>query len=280
MSAEIQIVGKSKHVEQLRKLIAKLSTSGKDTLIVGEPGVGKTTVASLVASLEIPTSFRLAGQDELELQTSLAAISSGTVLFEDVDQAGFRNQEIVLEFIATRPKAVRVISTVCLPTKELLSQRKLTENLCARLNGFEMVEIRPLRERPEDIPLLVKHFANGLVIDINTLETLVKLPWNENIRQLKSVIDRCVSSAQDGKFMLPEEFVDERTEVAKMVSGLMEGQRPVLDKSLDVIENTIIRRTLERFGFNESKAAQFLGLTDHVFGQKVERLALSKTTAR
>jgi DNA-binding NtrC family response regulator len=65
-----------------------------------------------------------------------------------------------------------------------------------------------------------------------------------------------------------------------MVSGLMESQKPVLDKSLDVIENAIIRRTLERFGFNESKAAQFLGMTEHSFGQKIMRLAIARTTDR
>jgi DNA-binding NtrC family response regulator len=280
MSAELHIVGKSKHVEQLRKLIAKLAASRKDALIIGEAGVGKSTAACLIASLETPITFGLACHDEMELQTALAAITNGTVLFEDLDEAGFRNQEIVMGFVATRPKAVRVMATVSMPTEELLLQRKLTENLSATLISFEKVEIRPLRERPEDIPLFVKHFANGLIIDINTLDTLVKLPWNENVRQLKSIVERCISSAQDGKFVLPEELVDERTDVAKMVSGLMESQKPVLDKSLDVIENAIIRRTLERFGFSESKAAQFLGMTDHAFVQKIRRLALARTADR
>jgi DNA-binding NtrC family response regulator len=280
MSAEVHIIGKSKHAEQLRKLIAKLSESKKDALIVGEIGVGKSTAASLIAFDENPTTFQMAHQDEIELQTRLAAISRGTVLFEDVDQSGFRNQEIMLGFIAARPKAIRVIVTVSESTEKLLLQQKLTESLCAGLSTFEKVEIRPLRERPEDIPLLVKHFANGLVIDINTLGTLVRLPWNENVRQLKSIVERCISSAQDGRFVLPEELVDERTEVAKMVSGLMESQKPMLDKSLDVIENTIIRRTLERFGFDESKAAKFLGMTEHVFGQRVKRLALVRPSSR
>lgn len=280
MSAELHIVGKSKHAEQLRKLIAKLATSRKDALIVGEDGVGKSTAAHLIASLEMPETFELACQDELQLQTALAVITSGTVLFEDLDKAGFRNQETVLRFVATRPKAVRVIATVGMPAEELPSLRKLPEDLYTRLDSFEKVEIRPLRERPQDIPLFVKHFANGLIIDINTLETLVKLPWNENVRQLKSVVERCISSGEDGRFVLPEELVDERTDVAKMVGGLMERQKPLLDTSLDVIENAIIRRTLERFGFNESRAAQFLGMTEHAFGQKIRRLALARTTDR
>lgn len=279
MLAELQIVGKSRHNEQLRKLVAKLSVNRKDALIVGEAGVGKTMVASLIAVGDSVRTFELASENEVDLQTALSSLSGGTVVFEAVEEAGYRIQDVMLKFIDSRPKCARIVVTLSKPIKELLVQRKLSENLCARINGFEKVEIRPLRERPEDIPHLVKHFAHGLIVDINTLDTLVNLPWKGNIRQLKSVVERCISSAADGKFVLPEEFVDERTEVVKMVNGLMESQKPVLDKSLDVIENTIVRRTLERFGFDESKAAQFLGMTEQVFNQKLKRLATVKVNS-
>ncbi len=273
-------IGKSKHAEQLRKLIATLAASRKDALIVGEAGTGKSTVADHIAGGELLAIFDLVAQHELELQTALSNISSGSVLFENLQEAGFRVQNAVLTFIEHRPKNVRIMATLSTATKELLLLRKLSESLCARINGFEQIEIRPLRERPEDIPLLVKHFARGLTIDINTLDTLVNLQWKGNIRQLKSVIEQCISGATDGKFVLPDELVDERTEVAKMVSGLMESQKSVLDKSLDVMENTIIRRTLERFGFDESQSAEFLGMTEQTFGQKLKRLSIAKINFR
>jgi DNA-binding NtrC family response regulator len=280
MSAEVHIVGKSKHVERLRKLVAKLAANRKDVLIVGEAGAGKTTIASSIAASERTILCHLANIDDSALEKLLSEATNGTVLIEELDHASFRTQEIVTGFLASRPKGVRVIVTTRCSLEKLILQRKLVDNLQTPFSQFEEVVILPLRERPEDIPLFVKHFAHGLAIDINNLEALVKFPWKENVRQLKSVVDRCISSAVDGRFELPEELVDERTEVAKMVGELMEGQKPILDKSLDLIEGTIIFRTLERFGFNEPKAAQFLGMTEQVFGQKLKRLALSRTTTR
>ncbi len=279
MAAQFHMVGKSKHVEQLRKLIARFASSREDVLIIGEAGVGKSTVASLIASGDVVTMFDLALPPESEVDASLSSIVSGTVVFERLGEASFRTQDVVLRFLESRCVGVRAIITMNLPTKDLLVQGKLLESLSARINVFERVEILSLRDHPDDIPVLVKHFANGLIIDINTLDTLVNLSWKENVRQLKSVVERCVSSSTDGRFVLPEELVDERTEVAKMVSGLMERQKPLLDKSLDIMENAIIRRTLERFGFDESKAAQFLGMTDHTFGQKLKRLVTAKTAS-
>ena len=280
MAAEFHIVGKSRHVEKLRKTIAKLASSREDVLIVGEAGVGKSTVASLIASGDSISTLDLAFLPESEVNDTLSALSKGTVIFERLGGASFRAQDIVLRFLEHKPQSVRAIITMNMFTKDLLVQGKLSENLCARINMFSQVEVLSLRDRPEDIPVLVKHFANGLTVDINTLETLINLPWNENIRQLKSVIERCVASSGDGRFVLPEDLVDERTEVAKMVSGLMERQKPILDNSLDVMENAIIRRTLERFGFDESKAAQFLGMTEHAFGLKLRRLVTVKATSR
>jgi DNA-binding NtrC family response regulator len=280
MSAEVHIAGKSKHVEQLRKLVAKLCSNRRDVLVVGESGVGKTTIATILAGNDVLHVFDVASEQEESLQAKLSGLSNGTILFERMEEAAYRVQDAIMAFLERRPQGVRAVVTACASTKVLVANRKLTENLCARINGFERIEILPLRERREDIPQLVKQLANGLTIDINTLDTLVNLPWRENIRELKSVIEKCLSTSSDGRFVLPEELVDERTEVAKMVTGLMESQRPVLDKSLDVIENKIIRRTLERFGFNEAKAAQFLGMSENVFGQKLRKLATIEMKAK
>ena len=280
MSNECQIIGKSKHAAQLRTQIARLAANRKDTIVVGEAGVGKTTVASLITAGDSAVAVDFACLPDSALEAVLSAVVEGAVLLEGIELSSRKAQEVVSNFICTRRQSVRIVLTSSVSAKELRGRATLVQKLCAEIAEFECVEIRPLRERPEDIPQLVKHFANGLIIDINTLETLVKLPWTQNIRQLKSIVEECISSAQDGRFVLPEELVDERTEVAKMVSALMESQKHALDTSLDVIENTIILRTLERFGFNESKAAEFLGMTEMGFGQTLKRLALARSTSR
>lgn len=272
MSGTAEIIGKSKHAEQLRRIATKLAAGNQDVLIIGEPGVGKSVLAAGIANGKHVVTLNLVPLDEAEVRVALAHIQTGVVVLKGVDESGFRTQAEVWSFVNRRSTGVRVIVTLRRSIKELLKHNKLTHELVGQLASFEVVEVKPLRERPEDIPLLVKSFAKGLAIDINTLETLVNLPWKENIRQLRSIVERCLSSAEGGRFVLPQELIDDRTEIVRAVSGLVDSTKPVLEKSLDTIENNIIQRTLARFGFNTSKAAEFLGMTEEAFDQKVRRI--------
>jgi two-component system, NtrC family, response regulator HydG len=268
-----QIIGKSKQTDQLRKLIVRLAASTKNVAIIGESGSGKTTIAALLgAARGFTTIFLSHQQSESELNVALSSITNESVLFENIEKAGFQIQEIVCRFMGAKGKNVRIIATLSATPDQLLQERTIIDGLAASLKQFESIAIRPLREHPEDILLLVRHFGGGLTIDINTIDALVNHPWPGNISQLRSIVERCVSAVSDNKFELPPEFVDERTELARTVGGLMGSDKVVLDKSLDAMEGTIIRRALERFGFNESLAAQFLGMSDQVFVQKLRRL--------
>jgi DNA-binding NtrC family response regulator len=276
MSGGFQIIGKSKQTEQLRKLIARLAASKTSVTIAGESGSGKTTVASMIGSSRGFTTISLSHQQkEDELKAVLSSIATETVLIENIEDAGFRNQSVICTFLERDCTNVQVLVTLSAAPRELLKQQRISDNLASHLKRFETVAISPLREHPEDIPFLVRHFGEGLTIDINTIDSLVNHPWPGNISQLRSIVERCVSAGEGNKFELPPEFVDERTELAKTVSGLLGRDKVVLDKSLDAMEGTLIRRALERFGFNESLAAQFLGMTDQVFLQKLRRLVIS-----
>jgi DNA-binding NtrC family response regulator len=220
----------------------------------------------------------------------------GTLLIENLEDASFRSQMKVLTFMNERKTRraesagdLRVVFTMKAEPSVLLDQRKLLDELHSKIRDLDRVEIPPLRQRQEDIPLLVKHFAAEichemnmpeLAIDINAVDVLVRQPWRENVRELKSVIDKCVLFSTDGRFVLPPELLDEKTEVVKMINNIMAGQEFVLDKSLDVIEKGIIERSLEKFGFNQSKAAQFLGMTEQTFRYKLKRLGIASARTR
>jgi DNA-binding NtrC family response regulator len=321
------IIGKSKSVEQLLKQINKLAKSRTDVIIVGEAGVGKGAVAKNICALEssdaeTPAPFmsiNLSVLDDKELESILFGYdrgveglpyttkrglfeiaNGGTVLIEEIEEASFRNQMKILAFINERtarrmggsrpePVDIRLILTVKEDPKALMEKRKLLEELFTRVHNFERIEIPPLRDRPEDIPLLVKHFANELcaeigvaelVIDINAIDVLVRQTWRENIRELKAVVDKSVLFSNGGRFMLPPELVDEKTEVVKMINNILNGQDFVLDKSLDAIEKGIIERSLQKFGFNQSKAAGFLGMTEQTLRYKLKRLNIVNSRAR
>ncbi len=317
------IVGKSRAVDSLIKQIATLSKTRRDVVIVGEAGVGKGAVAKNIFfsgkgnGTDGPfLSINLSVVDDRELDALLSGsgrgmegvpqnvrhgllehANGGTLLIEDLEEASFRTQMKVLAFMNDRKalKAggnaadLRIILTMKGDPAVLLDQRKLLEELYTKVKDFEKIEIPPLRQRQEDIPLLVKHFTSeisrelglgDLVIDINAIDVLVRQPWRENIRELKMVIDKCVMFSSEGRFMLPPELVDEKTEVVKMINNIMAGQEFVLDRSLDVIEKGIIERSLDKFGFNQSKAAQFLGMTEQTFRYKLKRLGIASARAR
>lgn len=323
---EYPIIGKSRAVEQLLKQINALAKSRRDVLIVGEAGVGKGAVAKNIYSTSEAEgahkpfmSINLSVLDDKELESVLFGFdrgveglpyttkrglfelaNGGTVLVEEIEEASFRNQMKILSFMNERaarriggskaePVDIRLIVTVKEDPKALVEKRKLLEDLYNKLGDFERVVIPPLRDRPEDIPLLVKHFAGeltreigiaDLTIDINAIDVLVRQSWRENIRELKAVVDKSVLFSNGGRFMLPPELVDEKTEVVKMINNIATGQDFVLDKSLDAIEKGIIERALQRFGFNQSKAAGFLGMTEQTLRYKLKRLNIASSRTR
>lgn len=323
---EYPIVGKSPGIEHVRREVARLATLNTDVVIIGEAGVGKGAIAKAIYHVgkslrgERPfVSLNLSVLDDKELEAILFGFdrgveglpytskrgvfeqaNGGVVLIEEIEESSFRNQMKILNFINERTTRrigsninesvdIRLMMTLKADPKELLDKRKLLEDLYAKLLEFERIEISPLRNRPEDIPLLVRHFTDeigkelslgDLAIDINAIDVLVRQPWRENLRELKAVVDRCVLFSTDGQFVLPQELVDEKTEVVKMINNIVAGQEFILDKSLDVIEKGIIERSLERYGFNQSKAAQFLGMTEQTFRYKLKRLGIASARTR
>jgi DNA-binding NtrC family response regulator len=319
---EYSIVGKSKTVQHLIKQIKRLGKVNEDVLIIGEAGVGKGAIGRNIHAEQSRrdesttlTSLNLAVIDDKELGSILFGFeqgasgyqrsshkgliessTSGTLLVEEIEGASLRNQMKILKFIKERKDVAknadtdfRLIITAKSNPQELRENNKLLEELADELSKFEPVEVPPLREHPEDIPLLVEHFTQeacrelGIeepIIDINAIDVLVRQRWKENIRELKSVIDRSVLFSTGGMFTLPPELTDEKTEVVKMINNILTGQEFEINKSLDIIERGIVERALERFGFNQSKAAQFLGMTEQTLRYRLKRLGLIASRQR
>lgn len=323
------IIGRSKATENLRKQISRLVKNRKDVVIIGEPGVGKGVVARNIHSElfngkagggEAPfASVNASVIDDREFEAILFGFekgvsgmppttkrglfeitNGGTVLIEEIEHTSFRNQIKLQNFIekrttcrmgskAEQPVDVRIIMTMKSDPETLIEQHLLFEEFGKKVASFERIEIPSLRDRPDDIPVLVKHFVGEIckdigikdvAIDINAIDVLVRHPWKENIRELKAIIDKSILFSSGGKFVLPPELTDEKTEVVKMINNIISGQEFILDNSLDAIEKGIIARALDRFGFNQSRAATFLGMTEQTLRYKLKRLGIPSARQR
>ena len=323
---QYSIIGKSKAVENIVKQIQRLAKTRSDVLIVGESGVGKGAIAKNIYAMSKGTdqnkpfmSINLSVVDDRELESLLFGFdrgvgglpytskrglfelaNGGTVLIEELEEASFRNQMKILSFINERKTRrigsdkqaevdIQLIVTMKDDPQQLGEKQRLLPELAEKFRAFEKITVPPLRERPEDIPLLVKYYTadvckelgiGDIAIDINAIDVLVRQPWKENIRELKAVIDKSVLFSSGGKFVLPPELLDEKTEVVKMINNVLQGQEFILDKSLDIIERGIIERALEKFGFNQSRAAMFLGMTEQTLRYKLKRLGVASVRTR
>jgi len=207
---EYPIVGKSKAVDHLIKQISNLAKTRRDVLIVGESGTGKGAVAKdifiggkafggdgsfLSVNLSViddrELEALLAGRDNkvgpgasaTPRRTPLDQPEGGTIVFEELEEASFRNQRKVLTFISERKSGttfanLRVIVTLKDSVQNLVADHKLMAEVGQKLMEFEAVTIPPLRDRQEDIPLLVKHFAAELCKEMGCLNwSSISMPW-------------------------------------------------------------------------------------------------------
>jgi len=311
---EVALIGKSKAVKKITKQIKKLSARPGDILITGERGSGKSVVARNIHTMGMkgnaPVPFyeinlpKLSDEELSEIfckKTSIEGDSSnnliekangGTILIEDIESTGFRNQTKILKFLEklqelrTENQAnVRMIVTTKNDIEILLQSNEILPELANYINSYSTIEVPPLRERKEDIPHLVEHFIVNAckkigidepVLDINAISILVDQPWKNNIHELKTVIERSVIFSTNGTFVLPQELLDEKASVTRMLEVILTGEGQEINGSLDTIERNVIASTLKRFDFNFEQAAQFLGMNLQTLEHRAYQLGLNK----
>lgn len=295
-----QILGKSKPMREIFDLIRRVADSPTNILITGESGTGKELVAKAlhynserkdaafvaVNCAAIPEqlleselfghmrgAFTDAKADKRGLFEEAA---KGTLFLDEISELPLMLQAKLLRAIqereirrlgANRPIAVdtRLIAATNLNLSEEVKAKRFREDLFYRLNVIEM-RLPPLRERREDIPLLVdaflKKFGQARGKDVKgvsetTLALLVDYAWPGNVRELENVIERAVTLSRGDK-ILPEDLPG-------TIQG-SRGDRRVLDEAaekmhpLHEIEKEYIKKILEKMGGNKYQAAQVLGI--------------------
>jgi len=168
---------------------------------------------------------------------------------------------------------VRVVAATNVDLRAALEQGTFREDLYYRLNVVP-IDIPPLRERKEDIPYLVEHFAKkfGGEISEGAMERLMSYHWPGNVRELENVVERSILLAAGPRLEASEVKIDTAPRRQSAAGGqdhfLPEGM------TLDQYEQSVIREALKRANGNKSQAARLLGLTRNALRYRLAQMGI------
>jgi two-component system response regulator PilR (NtrC family) len=295
------IIGKSEKMQELFKFIPRVAQSTSTVLITGESGTGKELVASALHNLSprknksfvtINCATFPEGLLESEMFGHMKGSFTGAVyskagLFEVADGGSFFLDEIAEMPLSLQSKLlrvlengtfrrvggtsdikvdVRVISATNKNVLEAVEAGTFREDLYYRLNVVP-VNIPPLRERRDDIPLLLDHFLsryskNSKRVSPEALQVLMNYPWKGNVRELENIVERVVLLC-DRDVITPEDLPVEIVQSKDVFKGLPEfGEGGFdLEQTMEKIEKEYLLKALEKANGIKTEAARLLNLS-------------------
>ncbi|MBZ5700719.1 MAG: sigma-54 dependent transcriptional regulator [Acidobacteriia bacterium] len=329
------IIGKSEKMLKLLDLVTQVAAARSTVLVSGESGTGKELIAKAIHSASpradkafVPVNTGSIPADLLESQlfghvrgAFTSAVASKKGLFEVADQGTIFFDEIATISPETQAKLLRVIqerefmrlggteqikvdvrivaaSNVDLLT--LVREGRFREDLYHRLNVIHL-QLPPLRERREDVPLLLAHFLqrycqeNGKPprqFSAGALKLMMDYDWPGNVRELENVVERAVVLSTQEKMdvdLLPAALRSKeivrgvRLQLSDFLPPLpgepgartgADSTQPSLFQIMDEIERRIIVDMLERSGWNQTEAAERFLIPLSTLNQKIKRLGI------
>lgn len=304
------LIGQSPSMERVMAAVEKVARTDANVLLLGENGTGKELIARAIhrASMrndEVFISVDLGAISETLFESELfgfkkgaftdakedragrfEAAHKGTIFLDEIGNLSFGLQSKLLSVVQNRkvvrigtnkeiPIDVRHICATNMPLYQMVNEGKFRQDLLYRINTVE-IHIPPLRERVEDIPLLVDHFleiyCKKYKITLKrlqplTLKRLEKHTWPGNIRELQHSVERAVIMSESNTLQPQDFFLSqiEDTESADIITP---------STNLEETEKMLIRKVVDKYGGNISKAAKELGLTRASLYRRIEKYGL------
>ena len=183
---------------------------------------------------------------------------------------------------------VRVVAATHQNLEKLIEEKRFREDLFYRLNVLP-IEVPPLRERRDDVPLLVHHFLDVANQDKGTrvdglsdaaMERLVAHDWPGNIRELENLVERLAILQREGEIDVGD-LPFEPTDAGGGVGGLPQVGEAGIDfnRVVDQVERDLILQALERTHWNKNQAARLLGLNRTTLLEKIKKKGLEAPEA-
>jgi len=312
----MELVGKSQKMTSVFQLISQVAPSRSTILVVGESGTGKELVAKAIHanSTRRDRPFVVVNSGSLPhelLESNLFGhvkgaftgavyakkglfelADKGTLFFDEIGNIPMETQAKLLRVIQEREFMrlggvetvkvdVRVVAATNVDLRRAVEEGRFREDLYYRLNVIA-IQLPPLRQRKEDVPALVQHFAdkyaqeNGKVVEGVTpeaMQVLMDYDWPGNVRELENVIERGVVLATGS--MIGRELVPEQVRSSPgffhipLVSVPPEGIN--LREVIAGFERRIIESTLDTTGGVQKDAARLLGLKPTTLNEMIKR---------
>jgi len=283
LAARPEIVGKSAVMAELLGRLPAVAIAAGHVLVAGEPGTGKRLLARAIhlssprerplvefdaaalpgdrAERELFGQTVTVGGVGTHLEGALDKATGGTLLLAALDRLSPTGQE---RLAALLPKAnLRLIATATGPLSAVLHQA------LAPL----IVTVPPLRERRDDVPLLVKHFLGERALTPLALQALLRYDWPGNVAELRRLVERAAALAP-AREKIDLEHLPEAVAASLTVPERVPFRLPPGGVHLEEVERELIRQALERAHGNKTRAAELLGLTRHTLLYRLEKYGL------
>ncbi|MCX7874710.1 MAG: sigma 54-interacting transcriptional regulator [Melioribacteraceae bacterium] len=300
------IIGHSKEMKEIFNLITEIATSDAPVFIRGESGTGKELIANAIQKLsnrkdkpfikincsvfpsnllasELFGHIKGAFTDAVKDRPGRFELADkGTIFLDEVAEMPLQMQIQLLRVLQegtferigeslTRTTDVRIIAATNIDINLALKTGKFREDLFYRLNVIP-IEIPPLRERKEDIPLLVKHFIKKYSrvykkeindIEPDALGTLIEYDWKGNVRELENVIEYALVRTNSGETIQLNKLPN------NIVLNDFNSTNPPFSNSK---ERTEMLMLLEKYQWNRTKVAEVLGIGRTTLWRKLKKL--------
>ncbi len=303
-----EIIGGSSRLKLVMDSVNKVAKTEANVLILGENGTGKELIAralhrASMRSDEIFVSVDLGSISETLFESELfghvkgaftdaredrsgrfEVASGGSLFLDEIGNLSLPLQAKLLSAIQNRvihrvgsskqtPIDIRLISATNMPVYKMVQEKSFREDLLYRINTVE-INIPPLRERKDDIPLLSRHFTEvysrkykreGLKIDNVAIQKLLDYSWPGNIRELQHVIERAIILSDSPTLRSSDFLITKQTGSVTATTGFR----------MKTVEKETIRQALEKNRYNISKAAEELGMARTTLYRKMTKYGIS-----
>jgi len=303
------LIGNSAGMQKVMYTVEKVAKTDANVLILGENGTGKELIARAIhrsssRNNEIFVNVDLGAISESLFESELfgfkkgaftdakedragrfEAANKGTIFLDEIGNLTLPLQSKLLSVLQNRtvvrlgtnrdiPIDIRLVCATNMPLYQMVKEGKFRQDLLYRINTVE-IQLPPLRERTDDIALLVNHFLGIYckrykmpmkTLHSSTLKRLEKHNWPGNIRELQHSVERAVIMSES-HILQPQDFfmssIDDNTE----------NNLPNLT-NLEETEKLLVRKVIDKHGGNISKAAKELGLTRASLYRRIEKHGL------